>query len=164
MLSRKDIRTKQVQHLLRHGVLPVSVDYRLCPEVSIVDGPMRDARDAYVWARTTLSSLKLKVSPHLQIDASRVAVVGWSTGGTLALTLGWTAPNVKPPDAILSFYCPTDYEDPCKRCVSWFIVIEYPDLTAGWKAPNFPNKSESDAQNEDYDLLEGVYSQPVGFP
>lgn len=113
MLSRKDIRTKQVQHLIRHGILPVSVDYRLCPEVNIVDGPMRDVRDAFVWTRTQLSSLKLSASPYLQIDDSRVAVVGWSTGGTLALTLGWT-PTVKAPDAILSFYCPTDYEDPCK--------------------------------------------------
>jgi dienelactone hydrolase len=74
---------------------------------------MRDVRDAFVWARTQLSSLKLHASPYLQIDNSRVAVVGWSTGGTLALTLGWT-PDVKAPDAILSFYCPTDYEDPCK--------------------------------------------------
>jgi acetyl esterase/lipase len=113
MLSRKDIRTKQVQHLIRHGILPVSVDYRLCPEVNIVDGPVRDVRDAFVWARTQLSSLKLYTSPYLRIDDSRVAVVGWSTGGTLALTLGWT-PDVKAPDAILSFYCPTDYEDPCK--------------------------------------------------
>ncbi|KAL3458979.1 hypothetical protein BJX64DRAFT_291639 [Aspergillus heterothallicus] len=144
MLSRKDIRTKQVQHLIRHGILPVSVDYRLCPEVNIVDGPMRDVRDAYVWARTQLSSLKLNSSPYLQIDDSRVAVVGWSTGGTLALTLGWTPTDVvKAPDAILSFYCPTDYEDPC------------------WKAPNFPNKSETEARNEDYDLLEGVNDQAI---
>ncbi|QGA14805.1 hypothetical protein EYB26_002461 [Talaromyces marneffei] len=142
MLSRKDIRTKQVQHLIRHGILPVSVDYRLCPEVNIVDGPMRDVQDAFVWARTQLSSLKLSASPFLCIDDSRVAVVGWSTGGTLALTLGWT-PEVKAPDAILSFYCPTDYEDPC------------------WQAPNFPSKSETEAQNEDYDLLDGVYNQPI---
>ena len=114
MLSRKDIRTKQVQHLIRNGILPVSVDYRLCPEVNIVDGPMRDVKDAYVWARKQLSSLKLYSSPYLQIDDSRVAVIGWSTGGTLALTLGWTPQDVKAPDAILSLYCPTDYEDPCK--------------------------------------------------
>ncbi|KAL2821206.1 hypothetical protein BJX63DRAFT_427879 [Aspergillus granulosus] len=142
MLSRKDIRAKQVQHLIRHGIIPVSVDYRLCPEVNIVDGPMHDVRNAFVWARTQLSSLKLYASPYLRIDDSRVAVVGWSTGGTLALTLGWT-PNVKAPDAILSFYCPTDYEDPC------------------WQAPNFPNKSEAEAQNEDYDLWEGVYNHPI---
>ncbi|KAJ0414363.1 hypothetical protein BJY00DRAFT_318849 [Aspergillus carlsbadensis] len=146
MLSRKDIRPKQVQHLLRHGILPVSVDYRLCPEVNIVDGPMRDVRDAYVWARTVLPSLKLAASPYLQIDASRVAVVGWSTGGTLALTLGWTPDPaiVQAPDAILAFYCPSDYEDPC------------------WQAPNFPNNSEKDAQSgEDYDLLEGVCDRPI---
>ncbi|KAL4792587.1 hypothetical protein BDV19DRAFT_400519 [Aspergillus venezuelensis] len=143
MLSRKDIRTKQVQHLIRNGILPVSVDYRLCPEVNIVDGPMRDVKDAYLWARKQLSSLKLYSSPYLQIDDSRVAVIGWSTGGTLALTLGWTPQDVKAPDAILSFYCPTDYEDPC------------------WQSPNYPNKSEAEAQSKDYDLLEGVHDTPI---
>ncbi|KAL4961544.1 uncharacterized protein BDV14DRAFT_203730 [Aspergillus stella-maris] len=143
MLSRKDIRTKQIQHLIRNGILPVSVDYRLCPEVNIVDGPMRDVKDAYIWARKQLSSLKLYSSPYLQIDDSRVAVIGWSTGGTLALTLGWTPQDVKSPDAILSFYCPTDYEDPC------------------WQSPNYPNKSESESQNQDYDLLEGVHDTPI---
>jgi acetyl esterase/lipase len=117
MLSRKDIRNKQVQHLLQHGVLPISVDYRLCPEVNIVDGPMTDVRDAFIWARTQLPKLKLRSSHYLEIDSSRVAVVGWSTGGTLGLSLSWTTADLQglqPPDAILSFYCPTDYEDDCE--------------------------------------------------
>jgi acetyl esterase/lipase len=128
MLSRKDVRPKQVQHLLRHGILPVCVDYRLCPETNIVDGPIHDVLDAFVWARTRLPSLRLRASSKLQIDGDRVAVVGWSTGGTLALSLSWTTvmlQGIRPPDAILSFYCPTDYEDPCKPAVSFtfFIVI-----------------------------------------
>lgn len=35
MLLRKDIRLKQTQSLLDNGLLPVSVDFRLCPEVSL---------------------------------------------------------------------------------------------------------------------------------
>lgn len=129
MLSRKDVRPKQVQHLLRHGILPVSVDYRLCPEVNIIDGPIHDVRDAFVWARTRLPSLTLRASSRLQIDGDRVAVVGWSTGGTLAMSLSWTTgvlQGIRPPDAILSFYCPTDYEDPCECCRIFIYQYYFP--------------------------------------
>lgn len=38
--------------------------------------------------------------------------VGWSTGGQLAMSLAWTSAlrGVRPPEAILAFYCPTGYE------------------------------------------------------
>ena len=79
--------------------------------------------------------------------SSSVVAVGWSTGATLAMTLAFTAParNIKPPDAILAFYCPTDYQAPF------------------WREPNFPDgTSKADAQSE-YDLLEGVQSSEVEF-
>lgn len=113
MLSRKDIRPKQTALLLANGFLPVSIDYRLCPEVNIVDGAMTDICDALVWARETL--------PHLgnigvKVNGEKVAVVGWSTGGTLSLQLGFAARNrgIKAPEAALVFYCPSNYEDDCK--------------------------------------------------
>jgi acetyl esterase/lipase len=115
MLSRKDVRRKQTQYLLANGLLPVSIDYRLCPEVNILDGPMTDVRDALRWAREELPNLKLKC-PGLKADGGRVVVVGWSTGGHLAMTLAWTSlqHGIKPPEGILAFYCPTDYEESCK--------------------------------------------------
>ena len=115
MLSRKDIRPRQTELLLQNGFLPVSIDYRLCPEINIVDGAMTDVCDALRWARKDLPDLDLG-SPGLRIDGDKVVVVGWSTGGTLSMTLGFTAPRrgVKAPDAILAFYCPTDYEADCK--------------------------------------------------
>ena len=58
-LSRKAIRPIQTQHLLANGFLSVSIDYRLCPEVSLVDGPMTDVCDAYLWTRTALPRLLL---------------------------------------------------------------------------------------------------------
>ena len=115
MLSRKDVRPKQTQHLLKNGYLPVSLDYRLCPEVNLVDGPMMDVCDALQWARKTLPDLSLRY-PGLRIEGDKVVVVGWSTGGTLAMSLAWTSVprGIKPPDAILAFYCPTDYAAACK--------------------------------------------------
>ena len=143
MLSRKDIRPRQTQLLLDNGLLPVSVDYRLCPEMNIIEGPMTDVCDALRWARYTLPQLELKC-PGLQVDGESVVVIGWSTGGTIAMMLAWLASQqgLNPPEAILSFYCPTDYEDAC------------------WKTPNYPEKSAPSAIPT-YDLLEGVQDGPI---
>jgi acetyl esterase/lipase len=144
MLSRKDIRPKQNQILLNAGFLPVSVDYRLCPEVNIIEGPMRDVCDALGWVRTTLPNLPLK-RRDIRIDGEKVVVVGWSTGGTLAMSLGWTAAaaGIKPPEAIAAFYCPTDYEDPF------------------WTQPNLPRGSEEAADSLEYNVWDGVFDKPI---
>ncbi|KAL4799163.1 putative polyketide synthase [Aspergillus venezuelensis] len=121
MLSRKDIRADQTKLLLDAGFLPVSIDYRLCPETSLIEGPMRDARDALRWARQTLPKLPLQ-RPDIHPNGDQVVAIGWSTGGHLAMSLAWTAAELglSAPEAVLSFYCPTDYTDPF------------------WSQPNFP--------------------------
>ncbi|KAH8202697.1 hypothetical protein TruAng_003183 [Truncatella angustata] len=143
MLSRKDIRPPQTRILLEAGFLPVSIDYRLCPEVTLLDGPMQDVCDALDWSRRVLPQLPRR-RRDVRVDGDRVVAVGWSTGGHLALTLGFTAPlrSIRPPEAILAFYCPTDYED------------------SFWKQPNFPFGLEADSEVS-YDLLEGVYDHPI---
>ncbi|OTA83717.1 hypothetical protein M434DRAFT_400622 [Hypoxylon sp. CO27-5] len=143
MLSRKDIRPKQTQILIDAGFLPVSIDYRLCPEINLLEGPMTDVRDALSWARNTLPSINRKRS-DVHIDGSRVVAVGWSTGGTLALSLGFTAPSagLQPPQAILAFYCPTDYEDEC------------------WLRENKPY-GDASMTADAYNLLEGVADSPI---
>ena len=109
-LSRKAIRPFQTAFLLTHNVLPVSIDYRLCPEVNLVDGPITDVSDAYVWAQTDLQAVVR--GRGILIDTKRIVIIGWSTGGHLAMTTAWTsrAAGLKPPVAILSFYGPTDFE------------------------------------------------------
>ncbi|KAL4812411.1 hypothetical protein BDW67DRAFT_188682 [Aspergillus spinulosporus] len=145
MLSRKDIRREQVRMLLDMGFLPVSIDYRLCPEVSLLDGPMQDACDALAWTRDKLPLLQLQRRDILP-DGSKVVAVGWSTGGHLAMTLAWTAParGIPAPEAILSFYSPTDYTDPF------------------WSKPNFPYKgdvSTSDFQTDN--PLDALQDAPI---
>ncbi|KAI4160942.1 MAG: hypothetical protein L6R39_000148 [Caloplaca ligustica] len=144
MLSRKDVRPQQTQSLLDAGFLPISVDYRLCPETTLINGPMHDVRSALGWARHSLPSLELKRA-DITPDGSRVVAVGWSTGGHLAMTLAWTAPAaaIAAPDAILAFYCPTDYEDPF------------------WARPNIPRGSEHVAAEASFDLLEGVRNSAI---
>lgn len=108
-LSRKAIRPAQTAHLLANGILPLSLDYRLCPEINIIDGAMADIRDAFIWARRTLPSLM--DSRGITLDTERIVVIGWSTGGHLAMSTAWTveAAGETRPKAILSFYAPTDF-------------------------------------------------------
>lgn len=154
MLSRKDIRPRQTQLLLDNGILPISIDYRLCPETTLLTGPMPDVLAAYVWARTILPTLNVSSSPraNLTLDPlQRIVVIGWSTGGTLAMSLAWTAASrgLAPPEAVLAFYCPTDYEDPF------------------WKQSNIPKHTENayqayaDAEGGGYDVVDGVLAAPI---
>ena len=146
MSTRKDIRNDQTQSLLKAGFLPISVDYRLCPEVTLTDGPIRDVCDAFFWARKILPTLTLR-RPDIRADGYRVVAVGWSSGGLLAMSLGWTAPSlgIKPPEAVLAFYCPTDYEDPF------------------WSRPNLPfSQKPIPPPNAGYDhLYDGIHDKPV---
>jgi acetyl esterase/lipase len=50
--------------------------------------------------------------------------------------------NIAPPTAILAFYCPSDFEDPC------------------WVTPNFPENSEK-TSTAGYNLLEGVQETAI---
>lgn len=144
MLSRKDVRPAQTQILLEAGFLPVSIDYRLCPETTLLEGPMHDVCSALRWARHTLPSRRLQRT-DIRPDGDRVVAIGWSTGGHLAMTLAWTAPAVGlvPPDAILAFYCPTDYEDPF------------------WTHSNMPRGVDVKAAQRPYNLREGVQNSPI---
>lgn len=109
-LSKSAIRPAQTRYLLAHGILPVSLDHRLCPEINIIDGPMSDVRDAVSWARSTLPSIASH--QNITVDPEKIVVIGWSTGGHLAMTTAWTTTNVgiSPPVAILNFYGPSDME------------------------------------------------------
>ncbi|KAK5991527.1 Non-reducing polyketide synthase ascC [Cladobotryum mycophilum] len=108
-LSRKAVRPPQTNFLLANGIFPVSLDYRLCPQVNVLDGPMTDVRDACAWVQKDLA--QIMASRGITIDPSKYVVIGWSTGGTLAMTTSWTVPQagLTPPLAVLSFYCPVEY-------------------------------------------------------
>ncbi|KFG85645.1 polyketide synthase [Metarhizium anisopliae] len=108
-LSRHAVRPAQTAYLAVNGVLPVSLDYRLCPEINIIDGAMEDVRDAVTWARLTLPLIS--ANKNISLDTERIVVIGWSTGGHLAMSTAWTveAAGELPPKAILSFYAPTNF-------------------------------------------------------
>lgn len=84
MLSRNDMRPEQTNMLLKSGFLPISVDYRLCPETTLLEGPMTDVVDALAWIRNNLPNLPLS-RKDIRVDTERVVAAGWSTGGHLAM-------------------------------------------------------------------------------
>ncbi|KAL9086711.1 MAG: hypothetical protein Q9165_007030, partial [Trypethelium subeluteriae] len=151
MLSRNDIRPEQTRLLLQSGFLPVSIDYRLCPEITLIEGPITDVADALAWVRNKLPKLQL-ARADVRVNAEKVVCIGWSTGGNLAMSTVWASipRDVRPPEAVLVFYCPTDYED------------------RFWTRPNIPAGSETtDTKNHtaSYNLDEkiwvGVQDRPI---
>ena len=150
MLSRNDMRPEQTNMLLHSGFLPISIDYRLCPETTLLEGPMIDVVDALAWIRLKLPNLPL-LRKDIRVNTGMVVAAGWSTGGHLAMSLAWTSVSkgIRPPEAILAFYCPTDYED------------------AFWKRPNFPhgsNCTDSDRSpgfEIDDDMWNSVNDEPI---
>lgn len=116
-LSKKAVRPHQIQFLLDNCILPVSLDYRLCPETNLIDGPITDVRDALSWAQQELPTITR--NQGYVIDPDNIVVIGWSTGGYLAMSTAWSSIEAgqTPPRAILSFYSPTDITAEGKRTV-----------------------------------------------
>jgi len=102
---------KHIRTLIERGFLPISVDYRLCPEMNLFDGPMTDCCDALKWATEVLPNLTLS-GPTVRPDSTKVVSFGWSSGGQLAMSLGYTAlvRGIKAPNAIFALYPPSDME------------------------------------------------------
>ena len=89
MIGNKDTIPKaEIDFLARdHGFVVVSVDYSLCPQVSLREGPMKDAEDAYRWCREVFPGLLGGEEDGVEVDGTRMGVLGFSAGGMLAT---WT--------------------------------------------------------------------------
>ncbi|TFH04573.1 MAG: alpha/beta hydrolase, partial [Spirochaetales bacterium] len=78
---RTDIRRWQIERLLKAGHAVVSIDYRLAPETKL-PGIIEDLDDALRWIVESGQRL-------FAFDVERLAVVGYSAGGYLALMTGF---------------------------------------------------------------------------
>jgi acetyl esterase/lipase len=94
MGNRATLAPDQLARYVGAGYTVIAVDYRLAPEVKL-EAIIEDLQDAYSWVRQNGPDL-------FQIDPERIAVVGHSAGGYLALMTGAC---VRPrPRALVSFY------------------------------------------------------------
>ncbi|MEH7248133.1 alpha/beta hydrolase [Neobacillus niacini] len=91
--TRGDMKKEQITLYQQAGFNVCSIDYRLAPE-SKLPAIKEDIQDAVIW-------LKEKGAVKFGFDPERIAVIGSSAGGYLALLSGTF--QVKP-KAIVSFY------------------------------------------------------------
>jgi acetyl esterase/lipase len=92
--DRTTLHPDQLERYVQAGYTVIAADYRLAPEVKL-EAIIEDVRHAYQWL--------CKRGPDLfQVDPERIAVIGHSAGGYLALMTGFC---VQPrPRALVSFY------------------------------------------------------------
>ena len=123
MGNRQGLDQVQADKYLSAGYTIIAVDYRLAPQAKLPQ-IIEDLEDAHRWVRT--------VGPKLfRIDPNRVAVVGHSAGGYLALIAGFVL--TPPPKAVVSFY-------------------GYGDITGAWysRPDPFHNRQPSVSKEEAY--------------
>jgi len=75
--SRATLAPDQLERYLQAGYAVISADYRLAPEVKL-PAIIEDLQDAYHW-------LRVQGPDRCRIDPERIAVIGHSAGGYLAL-------------------------------------------------------------------------------
>jgi acetyl esterase/lipase len=94
MGNRRGLDQIQADKYLNAGYTIIAIDYRLAPQAKLPQ-IIEDLKDAYRWVRADGPKL-------FRIDPNRVAVVGPSAGGYLALMAGFVL--TPPPKAVVSFY------------------------------------------------------------
>lgn len=87
--------------LLDKGFAVVSADYRLAPETKL-DEILKDVRDIVLW-------LQENGKEQFSINTEKIAVIGGSAAGYLALSTGYNLAS--PPRAIIAVSTPTDYSN-----------------------------------------------------
>lgn len=76
----------QAAKLVELGFVVVSANYRLCPTITVYEGPVSDAFDAYKWSQSKLPDL-LSNDAGVSVDGSRIVTFGHSCGAALALLM-----------------------------------------------------------------------------
>lgn len=118
--DRGTLSPDQLERYVRAGYTIIAADYRLAPEVKL-EAIIEDLQDAYDWVRVQGPDL-------FRIDPERIAVIGHSAGGYLALMAGFC---VNPrPKALVSFY-------------------GYGDISGKWYSQPDPFYSEQPAISKD---------------
>lgn len=84
--SRKMLSDALIEALNEAGFVAASSDYRLCPTISVLDGPVADSVAAYEWAQDELPVL-LEKEYGIRTNGKNIVTLGHSCGGGLALLM-----------------------------------------------------------------------------
>lgn len=131
--NRWMIMGDQSELLTGSGYSLISIDYRLAPETKL-PAIIEDIEDAWGWVHAEAESLL--------VDPRRLAVMGYSAGGYLALTAGFRFRSR--PRAVVSLY-------------------GYGDLTGPWYSQPSPFYLESPAVTEE-EARSVVGDSPISCP
>jgi acetyl esterase/lipase len=91
--TREEISEDMIKHYINNGFSLFSIDYRLAPATKLPE-ILKDIEDAILWIQS-------EGPKQFSIDPKKIAVVGSSAGGYLALSTGTFTHK---PLAIVSFY------------------------------------------------------------
>jgi acetyl esterase/lipase len=99
--SSRMVNMDQVSDCLRREWVVVVPNHRLCPQVNILDGPVKDCRDLLAWIYDGNLGERIDQAGEpsnraIALDLDHVFAFGTSSGGTLALTLvspWWLVPD-----------------------------------------------------------------------
>lgn len=115
--KRADYRVYTID-FARKGYVVATISYRLVPE-AVFPAAVEDAKCAVRWMRASAAELR--------VDPDRIAVIGGSAGGYLALMVGYTAGQSRlegagghaevssAVQAVVDLYGPTDFDTPLGR-------------------------------------------------
>lgn len=134
--GRDDASHEEIEAILQAGIAYVSADYRLSPETRLME-IIQDVRDVLTWIRKEGARL-------FRFDPQRIAVMGKSAGGYLALSSGMYQQR---PKAIISFY-------------------GYGDILGDWYSKPSPHYTKSAAvtkQEADACISKGILTRAT-FP
>lgn len=112
--SRHDIQPAMVETLNLHGYTVISIDYRLAPTTKLPE-ILKDIENAIIWVKDGCGGL-------VDIDPRKIAVIGSSAGGYLALSSGMFT---RKPSAIVSFYGYGSIAE------DWYLKPSHPYLRQG---------------------------------
>ena len=142
--------------LLNAGCIVVSIDYRLAPETRLPE-IVSDVEDAIAWIR--------RDGPRLfGADPARVAVIGNSSGGYLAMTTGHRVRP--PPQALVAFFGYGDltgawYSRPSTYARHRELVV---DSGEAWKQVGGPPVSDSRHRPVDPEAFYQFLRRTGGWP
>ena len=133
--SRKDLDPLNY-YLAQLGYNVVAIDYRLAPD-NKYPAPLEDIA-------VIMDSLNAQAK-ELKIDLNRMAFLGRSAGGQIALQAAYTAPAAWKIRSVIAFYAPADmvfgYQVPCrpwildsKKIMENYIGAKFPDLPSAYFA------------------------------
>ncbi|OLN96736.1 hypothetical protein CCHL11_02408 [Colletotrichum chlorophyti] len=110
--SSKMVNQDQVVDCLNRGWIVLAPNHRLCPQVSLLEGPMRDCRDLLGWVYNggLQGAIDARAEGRHVVDTDHVFAFGTSSGGTLALSLGFGVP--RPVAGIFDMYGPSNFTHP----------------------------------------------------